>query len=378
MKARSEGVEQAVTGLLASGMKGELRKGDTIGLWTYNNMLITDFPRQVWSEAKKNDIVNEVRGYVRSLRYEKRSRLNSALPTILQVAARSERLTVILVFDGADSIKGTPFDKDINNLHRQFARQFRAAGAPVVTVLASRNGTFFDYTINYPSMVIVPHTADPLPPPETIAPPPQITNPPVAPAPPPRSNEIIVSGSNVIRNTSAPAPAVNTTAAANAQPTLAPAAVLASNAAPRVEAAPAAVQAAPSYAAPVAPAPPAAPVVAVVPAKQEAVLTNPAPAAALAATPASPDVHAPATPSPPAANTAPAVSLDAAPASRAAPAAAPVAIAAAGASAERQATMYVMAFAWLIIAVLLALFLARRWRGAPKPSLISQSIDRPR
>jgi hypothetical protein len=107
-------------------------------------------------------------------------------------------------------------------------------------------------------------------------------------------------------------------------------------------------------------------------------LTNPAPAAALAATPASPDVPAPATPSPPAANTAPAVSLDAAPASPVAPAAAPVAIAAAGASAERHAAMYVMAFGLLIIAVLLALLLARRWRGAPKSSLISQSIDRPR
>ena len=39
MKSRTNGVEEAVDGLLESGMKGELRKGDTIGLWTYNDHL---------------------------------------------------------------------------------------------------------------------------------------------------------------------------------------------------------------------------------------------------------------------------------------------------------------------------------------------------
>jgi hypothetical protein len=96
MKARTNGVEEAVNGLLESGMKGELRKGDTIGLWTYNDRLNTDFPMEVWSEEKKDDILQEVREHLRHLRYEKHSHLDKALPAIMQVVENSERLTVIL------------------------------------------------------------------------------------------------------------------------------------------------------------------------------------------------------------------------------------------------------------------------------------------
>jgi hypothetical protein len=40
--------------------------------------------------------------------------------------------------------------------------------------------------------------------------------------------------------------------------------------------------------------------------------------------------------------------------------------------------MFVMAFSLLTIAVVLVVFLVRRSRGGSQPSLISQSIDRPR
>jgi len=339
MKARTNGVQEAVAGLLASGMKGELRKGDTIGVWTCGESLNTDFPMEVWSEEKKDRIVKEVGERLRGLRYEKRSHLEKALPAIHQVMAASERMTVIFVFDGADSIKGTPFDKDIRDLHKQYARAFRSAREPFVTLLAARNGTVFDYTINYPSAVMVPHTADPLPPPETNAPPPVAAGappPPQTPSPPaeakpPRKIEIILSGSNFTHNASAPPPDAGNVAAV-VTPTPMPAPVAATNAPPAAEAAPAAVQAAPVHV-----APPPAPVVA---------------AAAKAVLPA--------------------------PATRSTPAAAPAAPVAAAVSAGQQAAMYIIAFSLLTIAVTLVLLLARRSRGGPQSSLISQAMNRPR
>src|SRR5215472_6554827 len=39
MQKREEGLKQAVTNLLGSGMRGQLQSGDTVGLWTYNNEL---------------------------------------------------------------------------------------------------------------------------------------------------------------------------------------------------------------------------------------------------------------------------------------------------------------------------------------------------
>lgn len=120
MRSRSNGVPEAVMGLLQSGIKGELRKGDTIGLWTYSERLSTDFPMLVWTENDKDELADQVRGYLRHLRYEKRSRLENVLPVLRQVIADSERLTVILVFDGSGLIRGTAFDTDINGLLKKY------------------------------------------------------------------------------------------------------------------------------------------------------------------------------------------------------------------------------------------------------------------
>jgi hypothetical protein len=346
-------------------MKGELRPDDTIGLWRYSDRLSTDFPMLVWSEKNKDELVEQVRGYLRHVRYEKRSRLDKVMPALRQVMADSERLTVIFVFDGSGLITGTPFDKDINDLHKKYARQFRAAHEPFVTLLAARAGAVFDYTINYPNSVIVPHTADPLPPPETNAPPPVVAVTPLPPAPsnlrvepepPPRRIEIIMSGTNLITHDAGVAPPAPSNVVAVAPAT------------------PAAIAPPPPAPAPATPTPTPAPVTNAAPP------STPAPVAVQTTNtseslvvpprtpPPAPPVVTPA-PAPPAAIPAPkSVPV------RPAPAPAP----GAGASTAQQVAMFIMAFSLLTIAVVLVLFLVRRSRGAPQPSLISQSIDRSR
>jgi hypothetical protein len=355
MKARAVGVEEAVNGLLESNMKGELRKGDTIGLWTYNDHLDTDFPMEVWSEKKRDGILTEVREHLLRLRYEKRAHLDKALPAITKVVESSERLTVILIFDGSDSIKGTPFDKDINGLHKRYAAEFRAAHAPFVTILAARQGAVFDYTLNYPGTVMVPHTADPLPPPETNAPPPLVASappPPVEPAPqpPPANVQIVLTGSNFAHNASAQPPAAGNVEAVVVP---APAPAVATNVTPPAEPAPVAVEAAPTNVAPLEPqrASPLAP--------------STPPPASVVTTPVKPAPVAPG-PLPIPAAAAPVTSAQST----------PVAPAVVAATSGQLAAMFIMAFSLLTIAVVLVLFLVRRWRGGPQPSLISQSIDR--
>ena len=351
MKSRAKGIGEAVNGLLESGMKGELRKGDTIGLWTYNDHLDTDFPMEVWSEEKKQSILDEVKQHVSDLTYEKRSHLEKAMPQIMHVVENSERVTVILIFDGSDPIKGTIFDKDINGLHKHYAAEFRSAHEPIVTVLAARHGGVFDYTINYPNTIMVPHTADPLPPPETNAPPPLVQ---AAPSPTsataalpeyivrepapvdasqPHTNlQIVLSGSDFVHKPIAPPPApANVEAVAVAEPAPTPAAV--TNIPPPAEPAAVASQAAPTNeASSVASMTPPA-----------SVVTNPAPAAA---TPTTPGPAAPAS---------------------------PAVVAASG----QLTAMFIIAFSLLTIAVVLVLFLLRRWRG-PQPSLITETINRTR
>jgi hypothetical protein len=343
MKSRTDGIEEAVNGLLASDMKGELRNGDTIGLWTYGEHLSTDFPMQVWSEGKKDEIINNIREHLHNLVYEKRSHLEKAWPEIHQVVASSERLTVILIFEGTDSIKGTMFDKDINKLHRQYARQFRSAHEPLVTVMAARDGKMFDYTINHPSAVMVPHMADPLPPPEIEAPPPapivvSAPPPPQIATPPAHRVEINLSGADFPHSASTPPSAAGNIV----PPTPTPAILPAPTPAPAAPVAVQAAQTAPAVNTTVAPPEPA-----------PAPSTVPAPIVTAPAKPVSVARAAPSTP-PALASVVPATSATGQP-----------------------VTMLVIAFSLLIIAVALVVLLVWRGRSRSQPSLISRSIDRP-
>ncbi len=365
MRGCSNAVVQGVVDLLASDMRGEFRQGDTIGLWTYNDKLYPEFPMQVWSKADKSAIVDDMAAFLRGRRCEKWAHLEKVMPALSQVIKNSERITVILISDGTGSIRGTPFDKDINSLQKKYARELRSAHVPFVTVLAARDGAVFDYTINYPGLVAIPHTANPEIPAETNAPvAAAISNPATnAPAKPRPARSIIMSSATNVVHAAAPAPA--TVAAPVAPPPPPPA--------PPLAVAP--VSAPPPVAA-VAPAPASRPAnAATAPSAREIAppQTQPAPPPIVARqnpepAGATPPPHAPPVsvtandqqppPAPPVARNAPVANI--------------------GPSGGTQLALYVMAFSLLTIVVVLVVFLLRRSRKAPQPSLISQSIDRPR
>jgi len=362
MKSRSNGIEQAVAGLLTTGMKGELRKGDTIGLWTYSDLLSTDFPMQVWSEAKEDDIINHVREHLGILVYEKRAHLENAWTAIHQVVTSSERLTIILIYDGAELMKGISLDKDINPQLKKFAREFRAAHQPFVLVLAAHDGAITDFTINYPDSVVVPHTADPLPPPEAeepsvvaTPPPPIITN------PPPPKVVINLTGADFPHHTYSTPPAANNSVA-EATPAPGPAPAIVTNAPPPAQPAPVAAQTAQTTPAVNTNVPPPEPAL--------------APPPAASSPPPAPIVAAPAKPVPAAPTSPPTVGPATVPPAAIAPV--PVAPAVVVAPAFQQVAMLVIAFSLLTIAVALVMLVVWRWRSRSQPSLISQSIDRPR
>lgn len=354
MRSRTNGINEAVLGLLKSNIHGELRKGDTLGLWTYNERLHDDFPRQIWSKENKDSIISDVKRYLDHEHYEKRAHLEKVLSAVGQVLHSSERLTIIFVYDGTQLIRGTQFDDDINGVQKESIRQFRSAHMPMVTVLVARQGEVYDYTINYPSDVRIPHTAFPEPP--TNAPP---TNAvaaaaapivPVAPKPH-RRIEIVMVGTNRPE----PMPASNSapSAPSNLVVSATPSESTPSNAV---------------VATPTPKPPPAAPViaapVAVAPSASNPPLAEPAPSPKPAAIATEP----PANPNPLA--TEPKIVPEPTPAPSPLPAPAPAA------STSQQIALFVIAISLLTIAVVLVILLIRRSRGNSRPSLISQSIDR--
>ena len=193
MQRRSEGTLKAFENLLGSGMGGQVHRGDTIGVWTYNEELHAgQFSLQRWSPEAHRIIFRRVLGFVEEQSYKKQAAFNQVWPVLNQVVKDSPFLTVILISSGNQPIQGTPFDDKINQIYASWQEQQQQARMPFVTLLRAKGGTLTDF-----SVTPVPWAIELPPLPKELqlaaAPPKKAASPPPKPRPP-MAAPLIISG----------------------------------------------------------------------------------------------------------------------------------------------------------------------------------------
>jgi len=150
MKPRAPGALQRIETLLLSDINGNLRRGDTLGLWTFNEKLYAgQFPMQVWSPEQKQTIAKRFIAFMRNQPIEKKPKVAQALAQMSEVVKNSDNLTVLLFSAGDEKLRGTPFDDDINEVYKSQGRSMQKAGMPFVTVLRAQGGKIFAYSVNF-------------------------------------------------------------------------------------------------------------------------------------------------------------------------------------------------------------------------------------
>lgn len=151
MERRSEATLRVVHDLVTSGLNGQLRPGDTLGLWTFNQELYAGrLPLQVWSPEVRERIASRTIAFLRTQEYSKRPSFDRVLPALDRVVKNSERITVVLISSGDERIQDTPFENEIMDYYRRGRSQQRKAQMPFVTILRAQNGRLTDYTLNMP------------------------------------------------------------------------------------------------------------------------------------------------------------------------------------------------------------------------------------
>ncbi len=151
MERRSQAMLEVVRDLVMSGLNGQLRRGDTLGLWTFNQELYAGrLPLQVWSAEGRENIASRTIAFLRAQQYSKRASFDSVLPALDRVIKNSERITVVLISSGEERIQGTPFDNQIRDFYQRGRSPQRKAHMPFVTILRAQNGRLTDYTLNMP------------------------------------------------------------------------------------------------------------------------------------------------------------------------------------------------------------------------------------
>ncbi len=149
MQKRTEGTAQVVGDLFRSGMGGQLRPGDSIGVWTYNEELVGGrFPLQEWSSNSQQIVTARVLGFLKEQKCEKQPRLEKVLPALRRVLTGSEFITVVLISSGAGEMRGTPFDAEINKTYKSWRNQQQDTRMPFITVLRACRGQMTHYSVN--------------------------------------------------------------------------------------------------------------------------------------------------------------------------------------------------------------------------------------
>ena len=177
MQKRSENMQRVISQMFSSGFNGQLRRGDTIGMWTYNDSLHTgEFPLQRWTPQSARQVTSLAVQFAQNQRYANQSSLAPVMVQLTNVVADSDRITVVLVSDGSSTPAGTPFDAQIAEAFKlNMAEQLKQA-MPFVTVLRAVKGEFVGFKVNTPPWPI----EFPDFPPDLVIATPEPTNPPVA------------------------------------------------------------------------------------------------------------------------------------------------------------------------------------------------------
>jgi hypothetical protein len=200
-------VEIFLKQFFAMDMNGQLQRGDTVGVWTFDHHLQAgQFPLQHWVPEDAAAIVSNITAFVERQHYAKNGSFDELSQPLNQIMQDSEQLTVLIFCDGRSEIHGTPYDAEINGVFQQQAKQIKV-GQPFVIVLRSQLGKYIWATVGVPPAMINFPQFPPLPQPVEVTAPAAPTNlSPVAPAPLVIVPSLIIIGTNVGTNLPPTAP----------------------------------------------------------------------------------------------------------------------------------------------------------------------------
>jgi hypothetical protein len=165
------------------------------------------FPLQHWASEDAAAIASNITAFVEHQHYAKNGSFDELPQPLNQIVQDSGRLTVLIFCDGKSEIRGTPYDAEINGVFQQQAKQIKS-GQPFVIVLRSQQGKYIWATVGIPPAMINFPQFPPLPQLVEVTAPAVPTNlSPVAPAAPVViAPPLIIIGTNVGTNLPPAAP----------------------------------------------------------------------------------------------------------------------------------------------------------------------------
>lgn len=183
MKKYLPATRTAMRQFLATAANGQLRRGDSLGVWSYGQQINGRFKTYTWEPAMATPIETNLVAYLNQQRYGGDSSLSALQLPLSHIIAGSERLTMVIFCDGQSPMQFTPYDDGINQSFHDGLDERKRSGQPFVVVVRSQLGKFVGCMVNYPPGGLNLPEFPPLPKP--------------APAPPPKAEPQAVAKAEV-------------------------------------------------------------------------------------------------------------------------------------------------------------------------------------
>ena len=143
MTKLEHGGRQAVFDLIYSGVDGRMRRGDTYGIWPFNEQVFSGLvPMQTWDPQKKLEQASAVGRYLRTHKYEKEGNFPLLMKQLQSVVRGAQDVNIFIVTDGNTAFAGTLFDQVINAGFEANRAQVQNGKKPLVVTLVARQGAF--------------------------------------------------------------------------------------------------------------------------------------------------------------------------------------------------------------------------------------------
>jgi hypothetical protein len=148
MEKLKEQNETAIYELLRGGLFGQMQRGDTFGLWTFDKETYAGrFPMQIWEPRRASQLGTIAAAYLSGHPYDHSTDMKRLGELLTSVVHAASNLNVLILSDGGSALRGTPFDKAINAEYRKKRRDRNSAKQPFVTTLIALNGAITNYSV---------------------------------------------------------------------------------------------------------------------------------------------------------------------------------------------------------------------------------------
>ena len=140
-------IHGAVKDVISSGFMGQIRPGESYGVWLYSER-VQKLGFEVWTGTPNGVAIQSTLTALARIKPRGRADFRELLAQMAPLARTNQTFTLVLVTDGEDEVRGTPFDAKINRLFEQNGRQLRQERRGFLVGMLAEGGYWVRHTIS--------------------------------------------------------------------------------------------------------------------------------------------------------------------------------------------------------------------------------------